>query len=46
MLLAQQSIQIMLLIESQETLHHLGTTADDSETVEFSEAGQKIVSGE
>lgn len=35
-------LQIILLIESQETIHHLGTTADDcAKQLDFSEAGQQ-----
>ena len=40
-------LQIILLIESQETRHHLGTTADDcAKQLDFSAAGQQTVSGE
>lgn len=33
--LCSAKLQITLLIESQETIHHLGATADDCETVGF-----------
>lgn len=40
-------LQIILLIKSQETIHHFGTTAGDcAKQLDFSEAGQQIVSGE
>lgn len=40
-------LQIILLVESRETIHRLGTTADDcAKQLDFSEAGQQTVSGE